>query len=273
MFIKEIYNFVSKIKMKNKVIFFIVVVLSSSSAFSQSFELGVKLGVNNSKQSLRTDEATGIPGSQNKGIITNTIGGVAFKVKNLQGYHGGIYSLINFKIKEDAFAWNGEGTSLYLGIQPEIQYSLHGTKIIDSNNVIWSNKLYYINIPILLNLKIGKVSFITGPQISIVQDKKSSYERPKGLTNLSFNALANIAAFSSGSAGNFDMNSYSNRDVMFVTGFEIDLPLNLRISLRNLKGTRNVSKLDKETWKNSSWQLSFNYKFFKTKKKNKDIDN
>ena len=56
--------------MKNKVLFYIIILLSSSSAYSQSFELGVKLGVNNSNQSLRTDEATGIPGSQNKGIIT-----------------------------------------------------------------------------------------------------------------------------------------------------------------------------------------------------------
>ena len=194
------------------------------------------------------------------------------KVKNLQGYNFGIYSIFNFKIKDDAFAWNGEGTPLYLGIQPEVQYSLHGSKIVDSNKTLWSNKLYYIHIPILLNVKIGeKFSFVLGPQISTVQDKISSYEKSKGVGNLSFNALANIAAFNvSGSAAEFEMNSYSDKDIMFVSGFQIDLPLNFKISLRYLSGRKNISKLEQETWKNSSWQLSINYKFFKLEKKDKN---
>ena len=251
--------------MKKKLIVFILIFITSNIVFSQSFRFGVKFGINNSSQTLRTNEASGIPSTQNKGIITNTIGGVAFKVKNLQGYHFGAFGLINFQVKDDAFAWKNEGSPLHIGIQPEIQYSLHGTKIVDSNNTLWSNNLYYINIPILLNIKIGKVSLVAGPQISVIQDKRSSYERSAGVGNLTFKALSNIAAF--GSAGEFDMNSYTDKDVMFVTGFQIDLPLNLSVGLRNLGGLNNVSKLENENWKNNSWQLSINYKFLKLEKK------
>ena len=76
------------LKIKKTILFFIF--LSYNSAFSQSFEFGLNIWFNNSKQSLRTDGA-GLYSSQPQGIIQNTIQGIPFKVKNLQGYNFGIY--------------------------------------------------------------------------------------------------------------------------------------------------------------------------------------
>ena len=99
------------LKVINRILFFIL--LSYNSSLSQSFEFGLNFGFNNSKQSLRTDGA-GLYSSQPKGIIQNTIQSIPFKVKNLQGYNYGIYTLLNFKVKEDAFAWRNDGTSIYI---------------------------------------------------------------------------------------------------------------------------------------------------------------
>ena len=259
------------LKIINRILFFIL--LSYNSSLSQSFEFGLNFGFNNSKQSLRTDGA-GLYSSQPKGIIQNTIQGIPFKVKNLQGYNYGIYTLLNFKVKEDAFAWRNDGTSIYIGIQPESQFSLHGTKIMDSNNSLWNNKLYYISIPLLLNIKIGKVSILLGPQLSYIYDKKNSYERSKGLGAISLKNLANLAAFNTlGSVAEFDMSKYGDKDVMFITGFEIDLPYNFKFSLRNLSGTNNISKIENETWKNNSWQFSIKFRILNVSKKEQMSEN
>ena len=259
------------LKIKKIILFFIF--LSYNSAFTQSFEFGLNFGFNNSKQSLRTDDV-GLYSRQPQGIIQNTIQGIPFKVKNLQGYNFGIYTLLNFKIKDDAFAWRNDGSTIYLGIQPESQFSLHGTKIMDSNNSTWNNKLYYLSIPILLNIKIGKVSILFGPQMSFIQDKKSSYDRSKGLGDLSLKNLANLAAFNTlGSVAEFDMSQYSDKDIMFVTGFEIDLPYNFKFSIRNLSGTDNISKIENQTWKNNSWQFSIKFTILKSSKNEKISEN
>ena len=259
------------LKIINRILFFIL--LSYNSSLSQSFEFGLNFGFNNSKQSLRTDGA-GLYSSQPKGIIQNTIQGIPFKVKNLQGYNYGIYTLLNFKVKEDAFAWRNDGTSIYIGIQPESKFSLHETKIMDSNNSLWNNKLYYISIPLLLNIKIGKVSILLGPQLSYIYDKKNSYERSKGLGAISLKNLANLAAFNTlGSVAEFDMSKYGDKDVMFITGFEIDLPYNFKFSLRNLSGTNNISKIENEKWKNNSWQFSIKFRILNVSKKEQTSEN
>ena len=69
------------------------------------------------------------------------------------------------------------------------------------------------------------------------------------------------------------MSKYGDKDVMFITGFEIDLPYNFKFSLRNLSGTNNISKIENETWKNNSWQFSIKFRILNVSKKEQMSEN
>ena len=86
--------------------------------------------------------------------------------------------------------------------------------------------------------------------------------------------MANLSAFNTlGSVAEFDMSQYSDKDVMFVTGFELELPYNFKFSIRNLSGTNNISKIENQTWKNNSWQFSIKFTILNTSKKEKISEN
>lgn len=110
-------------------------------------------------QDTNTKATAGIKGGYN-------ISSVSFdgnsETEKLHGYHIGIY---------------GESyIGKYFAIQPEILYSKQGYKIID-NSGTYTQKLDYLNIPVMLKLYPVKSFFLeAGPQIGFSISHKETFD-------------------------------------------------------------------------------------------------
>ena len=145
-------------------------------------------------------------------------------VESITGYHVGGY--LYFKLP------------ILFGIQVEGQYSTQGSEF-QVNQIINKNNFSYINVPILIRNDFGPINFHFGPQFGILTD-----------AGLSVNGVTSSIK-----------NQILNRDFSFVAGVAIRLPANLGISLRYVKGLRNISDtniLNNET-KNTMFQFSLKY--------------
>ena len=127
---------------------------------------------------------------------------------------------------------------LIFGIQAEAQYSTQGGEF-QLNTVINKNNLSYINIPVLIRSDFGPINFHFGPQFGLLTD-----------ASLSLNGIkTNIK------------NQFISRDFSFVAGLGIRLPARFGLSIRYVKGLKNVSDINvinSET-KNTMFQLSLKY--------------
>ena len=158
-------------------------------------------------------------------------------IESVTGYHLG--GFLYFKLP------------ILFGIQVEGQYSTQGSEF-QVNQIINKNNLSYINVPILIRNDFGPFNFHFGPQFGILTDAK-----------LTVNGVKNSIK-----------NQFLNRDFSFVAGIAVRLPLNLGISLRYVKGLKNISDsniLNSET-KNTMFQFSIKYSLIQlgVKKKKKD---
>ena len=156
-------------------------------------------------------------------------------IESVTGYHVG--GFLYFKLP------------ILFGIQVEGQYSTQGSEF-QVNQIINKNNLSYINFPILIRNDFGPFNFHFGPQFGILTD-----------AGLTIDGIKNSIK-----------NQILNRDFSFVAGVAIRLPANLGISLRYVKGLRNISDpnvVNNET-KNTMFQLSLKYSLiqwgFKKKK-------
>ena len=129
--------------MKAKLLTLAIVCLGASSAFSQSFKIGIK-----------------------GGATINKITGQSFSEQFTWGYHLGGFATINF----------GK-----VGIQPEVLFnqvnvdsSSHFSDIYQFNKVS-KVKLSYLTIPLLLNINANKfVTVQVGPQFGILMNKNKT---------------------------------------------------------------------------------------------------
>lgn len=171
--------------------------------YSQNFKLGVKFGTS-----------------------INKISGQSFKDGFTFGYHVGAFSEI--KLSNKFF------------LQPEVYFSEINVDSSSDFKQIYANltaekiqgiKLGYLNIPLLLNYKVGKLMVLqVGPQYGILLNKNSAL-----LDN-------GKQAFKT---GEFSM----------VGGLQFKIA-NLRIYGRYVIGLQNINNIDnQETWKNESIQL------------------
>ena len=158
-------------------------------------------------------------------------------IESVTGYHLG--GFLYFKLP------------ILFGIQVEGQYSTQGSEF-QVNQIINKNNLSYINVPILIRNDFGPFNFHFGPQFGILTDAK-----------LTSNGVKNSIK-----------NQFLNRDFSFVAGIAVRLPVNLGLSLRYVKGLKNISDsniLNTET-KNTMFQFSVKYSLIQmgVKKKKKD---
>lgn len=132
--------------MKNKILFFAILLFAGSTAFSQSLHLGLKGGANFGK-----------------------ISGKAYTDEFKLGYHIGAYATIGITSK--------------FGIQPEVMFSQTNADANTSNNLsnaydfsnIKSAKFNSLIIPIMLNYKVNPfITLQAGPQFGVVIDKNKS---------------------------------------------------------------------------------------------------
>ena len=230
--------------MKN--ILLILFILFGYNSFSQTIELIVSGGFNSSTQTLRTDGATQI------GVSFNTIGGKQYQVDAYPGYH--IKGLI--------------GISKQLSNKTELKltsgfgYSSQGATVVSVNKTRITNNLNYIQIPILINFSFYKISFLFGPQISLLNNVNTN---TKNSTILSLNALGNNPDFS------YKEEDFSDRDNGFVFGLEYKIYKNISASVKYITSLKNISLRDKETWKNKTIEISINYPLMNFKLNDKSI--
>lgn len=97
--------------------------------------------------------------------LTNVTGSGTGNTKNLFGFHGGLVA--NFAIN-DAFS-----------IQPEVLYSMKGTKTESSTDKLTS-RLHYIDVPILARVNAGGLFFELGPQVGFLLAAKQKGESTSG---------------------------------------------------------------------------------------------
>ena len=114
-----------------------LIILGSSSAFSQKLNVGLKVGSNFATQKLSSIQG----------------------VESIAGYHLG--GFVYFKLP------------FLFGIQVEGQYSTQGSEF-QVNQIINKNNLSYLNIPILIRNDFGPFNFHFGPQFGLLTDAKLS---------------------------------------------------------------------------------------------------
>jgi len=229
-----------------KKILLILFILFGYNSFSQTIELIVSGGFNSSTQTLRTDGATQI------GVVHNTIGGKQYQVDAYPGYH--IKGLIGISKKLS------EKTQLKL--TSGFGYSSQGATVVTVNKTRITNNLNYLQIPILINFSFYKISFLFGPQISLLNNVNTN---TKNSTILSLNALGNNPDFS------YKEEDFSDRDNGFVFGLEYKIYKNISASVKYITSLKNISILPKETWKNKTIEISVNYTLMNFKLNDKSI--
>ena len=229
-----------------KKILLILFILFGYNSFSQTIELIVSGGFNSSTQTLRSDGVSQI------GVVHNTIGGKQYQVDAYPGYH--IKGLI--------------GISKQLSNKTELKltsgfgYSSQGATVVSVNKTRITNNLNYIQIPILINFSFYKISFLFGPQISLLNNVNTN---TKNSTILSLNALGNNPDFS------YKEEDFSDRDNGFVFGLEYKIYKNISASVKYITSLKNISLRDKETWKNKTIEISINYALMNFKLNDKSI--
>ena len=229
-----------------KKILLILFILFGYNSFSQTIELIVSGGFNSSTQTLRTDGATQI------GVSFNTIGGKQYQVDAYPGYH--IKGLIGISKQLS--------NKTQLKLTSGLGYSSQGATVVSVNKTRITNNLNYIQIPILINFSFYKISFLFGPQISLLNNVNTN---TKNSTILSLNALGNNPDFS------YREEDFSNRDNGFVFGLEYKIYKNISASVKYITSLKNISLLDKETWKNKTIEISINYTLMNFKLNDKSI--
>lgn len=229
-----------------KKILLILFILFGYNSFSQTIELIVSGGFNSSTQTLRTDGATQI------GVSFNTIGNLQYQVDAYPGYHIkgliGISKQLSEKIK--------------IKLTSGLGYSSQGATIVSVNKTRITNNLNYLQIPILINFSFNKISFLFGPQISLLNNVNTN---TKNSTILSLNALGQNPSFT------FSEDDYADRDNGFVFGLEYKIYNNISASVKYITSLKNISLLDKETWKNKTFEISVNYTLMNFKLNDKSI--
>ena len=191
--------------MCKKIIFFALFVMCSNFVFAQGFELGVKGGAD-----------------------VQQISGVSFRDEFAYGYHLGAYTEIKL--------------SKTFSIQPELYYSAATMNKGNSLDTLYTSidpkkiKFGYINIPILLNIKLSdKVKLQAGPRYGILNN-----------TNLSVKANAE-KAFKSG-------------DFAFVSGIQLQYS-KIRVYARYQIGLTNINEIStQEKWKSQSIHIGIGLK-------------
>ena len=229
-----------------KKILLILFILFGYNSFSQTIELIVSGGFNSSTQTLRSDGATQI------GVSFNTIGGKQYQVDAYPGYH--IKGLIGISKQLS--------NKTQLKLTSGLGYSSQGATVVSVNKTRITNNLNYIQIPILINFSFYKISFLFGPQISLLNNVNT---KTKNSTILSLNALGNNPDFS------YREEDFSNRDNGFVFGLEYKIYKNISASVKYITSLKNISLLDKETWKNKTVEISVSYTLMNFKLNDKSI--
>ena len=229
--------------MKIKVLYFFILSTISFNIYSQEFRYGIKIGSVFSKQSLITESKSNIIG-----VSYNRIGGLPYDVNTYTGYNFGANLELSFKLFPDDY---DKRIKSYLGLRSGINYSAQGVIVEDSNRTSFTNKLDYLQIPILINFRMKNFNFFIGPQIGNILNIKTEVRASTPNFNLD--------TASSSNSFRFTENDFGDKETSFVWGFGYKVYKGTSLEIKSTRGITNISQVEGEIWKNKSYDITINF--------------
>lgn len=229
--------------MKIKVLYLFILSTISFNIYSQEFRYGIKIGSVFSKQSLITESKSNIIG-----VSYNRIGGLPYDVNTYTGYNFGANLELSFKLFPDDY---DKRIKSYLGLRSGINYSAQGVIVEDSNRTSFTNKLDYLQIPILINFRMNNFNFFIGPQIGNILNIKTEVRASTSNYNLD--------TASSSNSFRFTENDFGDKETSFVWGFGYKVYKGTSLEIKSTRGITNVSQVEGEIWKNKSYDITINF--------------
>lgn len=190
------------------------VALIIASGYAQGLDLGIKAGANFANQDISGQ-------------------GISLDTKSRASFHGGLFVTFMFSEK--------------MGLQPELLYSIQGSKVEDFD---LEQSLDYLSIPILFRYNINDmISLHAGPQLGLLMASELTVDGDKEDIKDDFNST----------------------DFGIAVGGEVDLPMNLGAGIRYVAGLSDIVK-EGESWdgaeiKNSVIQVYVKFKILNGTKK------
>lgn len=229
--------------MKIKVLYLFILSTISFNIYSQEFRYGIKIGSVFSKQSLITESKSNIIG-----VSYNRIGGLPYDVNTYTGYNFGANLELSFKLFPDDY---DKRIKSYLGLRSGINYSAQGVIVEDSNRTSFTNKLDYLQIPILINFRMNNFNFFIGPQIGNILNIKTEIKASTSNYNLD--------TASSSNSFRFTENDFGDKETSFVWGFGYKVYKGTSLEIKSTRGITNISQVEGEIWKNKSYDITINF--------------
>ena len=229
--------------MKIKVLYLFILSTISFNIYSQEFRYGIKIGSVFSKQSLITESKSNIIG-----VSYNRIGGLPYDVNTYTGYNFGANLELSFKLFPDDY---DKRIKSYLGLRSGINYSAQGVIVEDSNRTSYTNKLDYLQIPILINFRMNNFNFFIGPQIGNILNVKTEVKASTSNYNLD--------TASSSNSFRFTENDFGDKETSFVWGFGYKVYKGTSLEIKSTRGITNISQVEGEIWKNKSYDITINF--------------
>ena len=229
--------------MKIKVLYFFILSTISFNIYSQEFRYGIKIGSVFSKQSLITESKSNIIG-----VSYNRIGGLPYDVNTYTGYNFGANLELSFKLFPDDY---DKRIKSYLGLRSGINYSAQGVIVEDSNRTSFTNKLDYLQIPILINFRMNNFNFFIGPQIGNILNIKTEIKASTSNYNLDTASGSNSFRFTE--------NDFGDKETSFVWGFGYKVYKGTSLEIKSTRGITNISQVEGEIWKNKSYDITINF--------------
>ena len=229
--------------MKIKVLYFFILSTISFNIYSQEFRYGIKIGSVFSKQSLVTESKSNIIG-----VSYNRIGGLPYDVNTYTGYNFGANLELSFKLFPDDY---DKRIKSYIGLRSGINYSAQGVIVEDSNRTSFTNKLDYLQIPILINFRMNNFNFFIGPQIGKILNVKT--EIKASTSNYNLDTASNVSSF------RFTENDFGDKETSFVWGFGYKVYKGTSLEIKSTRGITNISQVEGEIWKSKSYDITINF--------------
>ena len=229
--------------MKIKVLYFFILSTISFNIYSQEFRYGIKIGSVFSKQSLVTESKSNIIG-----VSYNRIGGLPYDVNTYTGYNFGANLELSFKLFPDDY---DKRIKSYLGLRSGINYSAQGVIVEDSNRTSFTNKLDYLQIPILINFRMNNFNFFIGPQIGNILNVKTEVKASTSNYNLDTASGSNSFRFTE--------NDFRDKETSFVYGFGYKVYKGTSVEIKSTRGITNISQVEGEIWKSKSYDITINF--------------
>ena len=229
--------------MKIKVLYFFILSTISFNIYSQEFRYGIKIGSVFSKQTLVTESKSNIIG-----VSYNRIGGLPYDVNTYTGYNFGANIELSFKLFPDDY---DKRIKSYLGLRSGINYSAQGVIVEDSNRTSFTNKLDYLQIPILINFRMNNFNFFIGPQIGNILNVKTEIKASTSNYNLDTASGSNSFRFTE--------NDFRDKETSFVYGFGYKVYKGTSVEIKSTRGITNISQVEGEIWKSKSYDITINF--------------